>query len=75
MSDEENSRPTTIGSELRVMSDSGELAGFIGETRESPTEGQHVYARPCHDNNASLGVHWFATREEAMTFLKDSLKS
>ena len=71
MSDEKHRMPTTVGSELAVMSDSGELCGFVGETNEA--EGKPFYARPCHDSNLAQGTQWFDTREEAMAFLKSTL--
>ena len=73
MSDDQHSRPTTIGHELRVLSPAGELAGFIGEAKDSPEAGLHFYARPVHDTNMSLGMRWFATQDEAIGYLKDSL--
>lgn len=72
MSDD-HSRPTTIGHELRVLTDAGELAGFIGETKDPPEAGRNFYARPVHDRNLTLGMRWFATQKEAINYLKASL--
>lgn len=72
MSDDKHRMPTTIGSELAVTTDDGTLCGFVGETKGGDA-GIQFYARPCHDSNMEAGTKWFASREEATAYLKQSI--
>ncbi len=57
--------PTTVGSELAVISDGGELMGYVGET-QARKRGDYFYARSLDESP----LQWFETKQAATAYLK-----